>query len=260
MSIEINDSVIADEELYREMQYHPAESREEAMREAARALAVRELLLQEARRRGIETGEHAGSAAGARARTPPDEECIRKLLDSEIDIPVADEESCWRYYENNRSRFRTPHEFDVAHIFFPAPEGDPEARNRARTEAQRLIETLRRPGGAARFPELARRYSKCSSAEAGGRLGVITPGRTVHELEQALYRMKPGEISSDPVETRYGCHVVQLIDAAEGRQLPFEEVRGTIARYLQHRSRNQAIHHFVAILAQRAKIRGVELS
>jgi peptidyl-prolyl cis-trans isomerase SurA len=65
--------------------------------------------------------------------------------------------------------------------------------------------------GKARFDELARRYSDDGSAAAGGDLGWAGPGQFVPEFEQALNELQPGGIS-DPVVSRFGVHLIQLID------------------------------------------------
>ena len=66
-------------------------------------------------------------------------------------------------------------------------------------------------------------------------------------------------MSAVPVETRYGFHVIRLDRHVPGRQLPFEIARERIAAYLAERSQRLAIAQFVARLAARADVAGVEL-
>jgi peptidylprolyl isomerase/peptidyl-prolyl cis-trans isomerase C len=58
------------------------------------------------------------------------------------------------------------------------------------------------------FEELARRFSKCPSSEAGGLLGEMKPGRADEEFEEAAFALKPGERTEKPVRTRFGYHVI----------------------------------------------------
>lgn len=58
------------------------------------------------------------------------------------------------------------------------------------------------------FEELARKHSQCSSASVGGDLGVITPGRTVEEFEEALRALEVNQISK-PVRTQFGYHLIK---------------------------------------------------
>jgi len=62
------------------------------------------------------------------------------------------------------------------------------------------------------FADLAREYSEDpGSARTGGELGYASRGTMVPEFEAAAMTMKPGEIS-EPIETDFGFHLIQLID------------------------------------------------
>lgn len=81
--------------------------------------------------------------------------------------------------------------------------------------AARLADFRRRvTSGTADFAALAREYSQDGSAKQGGDLGWAGPGRYVPEFEQALNALKPGEIS-EPVVSRFGVHLIQLVDRRE---------------------------------------------
>ena len=103
-SISVNGVVIAREVIAREVQNHPAEKPILAWQAAARALVVRELLLQEARRLGIEA-EPLRDPEG-RFETP-EEAAMRALVEREVVTPEPDEAACRRFYEQNRARFRS---------------------------------------------------------------------------------------------------------------------------------------------------------
>jgi peptidyl-prolyl cis-trans isomerase D len=83
-----------------------------------------------------------------------------------------------------------------------------------------------------KFDDVAREVSDDTSARDGGRLGCFQKGRMVKPFEDAVFSMKPGEVST-VVETEYGFHVIfleaVLKDAeaeAEGkRQLARERMR-----------------------------------
>jgi peptidyl-prolyl cis-trans isomerase SurA len=61
------------------------------------------------------------------------------------------------------------------------------------------------------FATAARENSQDGSAAQGGDLGWNSPGQFVPEFEEALNRLKPGEISP-PVVSRFGVHLIQLTD------------------------------------------------
>ena len=81
--------------------------------------------------------------------------------------------------------------------------------------AERLEDYRRRiASGQATFESLAREYSQDGSAQGGGDLGWAGPGRFVPEFEQAVAALQPGQISG-PVLSRFGMHLIQLIDRRE---------------------------------------------
>ena len=51
-----------------------------------------------------------------------------------------------------------------------------------------------------------------NSAKMGGELGFFTGGMTVRPFEEAVYALKVGEHTKYPVRTRYGYHIIQLLD------------------------------------------------
>src|SRR3546814_12133206 len=87
------------------MQFHPAASAAAARHEAARALVVRELLLQAAEALGIVEPDPAEAADGPEETR--EEALIRTVIAREVRTPEPDEVACRRYYENNLRRFRS---------------------------------------------------------------------------------------------------------------------------------------------------------
>ncbi len=253
--VRINGVAIAGADIVRETQHHPADDPDQAWEQATRALAIRELLSQEADRLGIV----AQPIEDEEGRLETEQEArYRQLIEREVVVPSADAETCRRYYARNIGRFRTPDLCEAAHILLPAAPGDAAARAQARETAIGLIAALQqRPED---FAALAARHSACPSAGQGGNLGQLSPGQTVPEFDAALRAMTPGAVHPEPVETRYGIHVVRLDRRIEGRALPFEMVRARIAEYLDESVRRRALRQYVSVLAGRAEVTGVDLA
>jgi peptidyl-prolyl cis-trans isomerase C len=252
----VNGVEISDHAINSELQYHPAGSVEEALEAAARALTVRELLLQAAARRGIDRPDPPEQ--GEDERETDDEALIRTLIAREVRTPEPDEAGCRRFYEQNLKRFRSPDLFEAAHILFPAAPEDADASARAKEQASTVLhDVLAAPQ---RFSDLARALSACPSAAQGGSLGQITRGQTVPEFETFLCNLEPGQICPVPVKTRFGYHVLRLDRRIEGRQLPFEAVRDKIAEYLREHVWRRAVSQYLQLLVGQAEIRGLELS
>lgn len=253
--VKVNGVAIPREVIAREVQYHPSPTPIEGWKGAARALVVRELLLQEARRLEI-IGEPVADDDGC--RETEDEAAIRTLVAQEVRTPTADLATCRRYYEQNRGRFRSLDIYEAAHILFAADKADAASYAQACEAAKSALAILR--AHPEQFAALAATHSACASASQGGSLGQITAGQTTPEFEQALFVLAPGEIGAEPVATHYGFHIVRLDRKHEGRELPFALVADRIAAYLQERVKRRALAQYIARLAGTARIEGIELA
>lgn len=254
-AVTVNNTEIPRAEIARETQNHPARSPFEAWKAAARALAIRELLLQEARRLDIVAQPMADDEG---RRETEEESLVRQVIEREVITPKASAEDCQRYYAQNLRRFRSPAIFEASHILLVAPSGDQKARAAARNQAGLVMAELQ--ANSAAFAALARQHSACPSREVGGNLGQIGPGQTVPEFEQALEALVVGVIHGDPIESRYGFHIVRLDRRVDGRQLPFEMVHPRIAAYLEEHVRRTAICQYISLLAGRATVSGIDLA
>ena len=67
-------------------------------------------------------------------------------------------------------------------------------------------------------------------------------------------------MTGEPVETRYGFHIIRLDRRIDGRELPFELVADRIADYLTESVERRAMAQYIARLASRASIEGVAIA
>lgn len=75
-----------------------------------------------------------------------------------------------------------------------------------RYEAEDILKALKTGKD---FADLAKKYSKCSSAAQGGELGLVESSRFDSEFEEAALTLKPGQTTSTPVRTRFGYHIIK---------------------------------------------------
>ena len=97
----------------------------------------------------------------------------------------------------------------VAEIVLPA--GTPEDRREANVRAAAIRSQL---AAGAKFPDLARRYSRSPTAAVGGDMGEVQSGQLPPELNVALAALKPGQVS-DPIYADSAVHILLLV----GRQV-----------------------------------------
>ena len=242
--IRVNDRCIKEDEILREMQYHPAGDADAARRAAAQWLVIRALLLDRARALRIDEEDDADT--------------VQAVIEREIDIPEPAEAECRRYYDNNKARFASPDLVEAAHILLPAAPDDGSQRAEAEARAGELIGVLGQ--APERFGELARAHSACDSRQNDGRLGQLARGDTVPEMETFLFNLEEGQLSPVPVKTRYGVHVVRVDKRLPGRLLPYEAVAEKVADYLKDASWRRAFRQYVQLLAGDAQISGFDIA
>lgn len=85
-----------------------------------------------------------------------------------------------------------------------------------REAATRRLADIKRSiaSGAKSFEQAARENSEDGSAAQGGDLGWVSPGTFVPEFEEVINALPPGSIS-DPVVSRFGVHLIQVIGRRE---------------------------------------------
>lgn len=254
LDVRVNGTCISRDAISREAQFHPSKSPVAAWKEAAQALVVRELLLQEAQRLELE----AVPTVDADGRRETDAEAlIRLLFEHEVVTPEPDPEICRRYYDQNPRLFRSPDIYEAAHILFAASKNDAAGYAQAKHAAEAALVILR--AEPERFADLAQAHSDCPSGAQGGNLGQITPGQTTPEFEQALLNLTPGTMEQDPVATRYGFHIIRLDRKHHGEVLPFALVAKRIADYLRESVQRRAAAQYIARLVSAAQIEGIDI-
>lgn len=252
--VTVNGIEISYADITREVQHHPAPTPTEAWQAATRALAVRAMLLHEAERLGL-TSQPVSDVDGS--RETDEEALVRQVIEQQVTVPRPTEADCKRYYKQNRTRFRTPSIAEASHILLSASKSDTDTYAARRAEAVLCIGRLSRKS--TDFAKLARDVSDCPSAAQGGNLGQLSPGQTTPAFEAALHAMAPGDISSEPIESPYGFHIIHLKRRIEGHDLPFEAVKARIANYLTDRVSRTATAQYLARLAATASITGIEM-
>ncbi|MBA2659890.1 MAG: peptidylprolyl isomerase [Nitrosospira sp.] len=121
------------------------------------------------------------------------------------------------------------------------------------SDARRRITDLKeRLDNGGNFEELARLHSEDASASAGGDLGWVSPGDTVPEFEQAMNRLKAGEISG-PVQSPFGWHLIQAMEH-RSQDMSKERQRQSARQAIRARKADAAFQEWLQRLRDRAYV------
>lgn len=128
-------------------------------------------------------------------------------------------------YDENLRRFEVKEARQASHILITA-EGGADAKKKARAKADEIYAQVKK--NPKDFAALAKQHSQDpGSAANGGDLGFFERGSMVKAFDDAVFSMKPGEISP-PVETEFGWHIIRLAGVRAGKGKTFEEARPEI--------------------------------
>lgn len=135
------------------------------------------------------------------------------------------------YYREHAREFEEPARVRAAHIMVRVPEtGGSEAEDRAR---ERAGEAIRRARAGEDFARLARELSDDrASAERGGELGYVARGELMPALERALFALRPGEVTPEPIRSPLGYHVLKALEVRGGSRKSLAEVAPQIRERL----------------------------
>jgi len=130
-------------------------------------------------------------------------------------------------FESQKARFISPEQRQVSHILI---EVAIDAGDAEKETARQIAEDLSKRAKAGEdFATLAIENSQDQgSAAAGGDLGWVESGVMVQAFENAMYELSMESPVSEPVQTNFGWHVIQLREIRESKGMTFDEARMTL--------------------------------
>ena len=134
-------------------------------------------------------------------------------------VAPATDADAKKFYDENTDKFVGEETVNASHILVDSEE-----------KANEIYAEI--SSGSKSFEDAAREHSSCPSGQSGGSLGEFGRGQMVPEFENAAFSMQVGEITSTPVKTQFGYHLIKLNDKKSAEPTPFEEVKEPIKNML----------------------------
>jgi len=145
-------------------------------------------------------------------------------FDKSVRESISDAEAR-KFYENQVGAQKSDQEVRARHILV-------ESKDKAREVYEKLAH-------GSDFARLAKEYSKDpGSKDQGGDLGFFGRGQMVPQFEEAVFRLKKGEVS-EPFESQFGWHIVRLDDRRQRSAPTFEAVKGQVVASMIHKRAQQ---------------------
>lgn len=166
---------------------------------------------------------------GARFETPEQADIEYVVLDAAAVAAqaIVTDDDIKAYYDQNQKQYATEEQRRASHILITVKK-DASAADKAaaKSKAESLVAQLRKNPGD--FAKLAKANSEDpGSAANGGDLGYFNKDAMVKPFADAAFSLKQGEIS-DPVESDFGYHVIEVTGIKPASVKPLESVKAEI--------------------------------
>jgi len=178
---------------------------------------------------------------------------VEKMVEKKTkDQPAPTEAAIKEYFETNKKQFDIPEQVHARHILIKSDAKDNETvKNGKKTKMNSLREQLVKDTD---FAKLAKENSDCPSGKAkGGDLGTFPRGRMVKAFEDAAFSQKINEIGP-VIETRFGYHIIQVLEKIEGKTKNLADARETIIKSINRKSKSKTTGDLLKNLKENAKI------
>jgi len=179
----------------------------------------------------------------------------QKWMEGQIgDKAAVSDADIKKFYDENKKEFEHPEMVRASHILIRVPEDADEkvvAEKKKAADAALERVTSKKED----FTAVAKEVSEEPGAkESGGDLNFFPKDRMVPEFANAAFAMKKGDISKEPVRTKFGWHVINVTDRKESGTMPYDEVKGQVGSYLEGGKRRDAVRNIIDTLRAEAKI------
>jgi len=208
----------------------------EGKKELLESMVVRELVLEQAKKDGIDKSKEVVTRLEDLKKRVVVEAFVRKKI--EQDIKISDDEMK-KFYDQNKDKFKSGEQVKASHILV-----------KSESSAQDILSQLKK---GASFEELARKNSADASAAKGGDLGWFSKGTMVPEFDKVAFGLKDGELSN-VVKTPYGFHIIKVTGKRAAGVRSFDEVKDQIKAAMMPAKQQEVLQQLKESLKKNAKI------
>lgn len=199
----------------------------EDKKEFLNKIIVREMLLQEALRLGLQNNETIRYKIENYRRNLLINELLNRQIEGET---VVSDREVKDYYLTHNSQFTTE-TVEASYIVV-----------RTREDAEIIMALLKRGES---FSDLAKKFSIGPGAESGGSIGEITRGQMIPEFEDALFALQKSGDISPIIETDFGYHIIRLDKPKTTKTIPYDEASKMIHKLLTDQKEKEFFENFV---------------
>ncbi|MEO8586607.1 MAG: peptidylprolyl isomerase [Acidobacteriota bacterium] len=173
---------------------------------------------------------------------------LQRVVGREVNSKVDLSDDALRIiYEREKETWRVPEKAHLAEILVSNGDDPARAARRAR-EASDLVK------GGAKFEAVVKEYSDGGTKAKGGDLGLVVRGELTAEIDKVVFSLPVGTVS-DPIGTKFGWHLVKVIEKVPVSYKPFPEVKAQLLKREQDTQFQKKLAEYLDKLKREAVIR-----
>ncbi len=172
-----------------------------------------------------------------------------RVIGQEVYQSIAvDDSEVVQYYKAHPKEFTVPTEYKLRAVYLAMADTTPAALEARRAE---ISEKLK---GGMSFEDAAAQLSDAPLKEAKGELGTLKQGEIDPTLEQAVDKLKAGEVSAW-VQTKTGWYLLKVEERKDSYLKTFEDSREEVLNRLRNEKSQKATEDYLAKLKARSYIK-----
>lgn len=184
---------------------------------------------------------------------------VEEVVTREVRDPIPmTPQQVRKFYDENPKRFEQPENVRAAHILLatrdlPTNADLPPDKQKAQRDLAEAL--LKRARAGEDFAKLAKEFSQDPGSKERGGEYLFTRGQMAMEFETAAFGMRPDQIS-DVVTTKYGFHIVKVLERNAAKTIEFDKVKDRIRENLQQEEADKLLPAYLEKIKKEA---GVEI-
>jgi parvulin-like peptidyl-prolyl isomerase len=173
---------------------------------------------------------------------------VQRVIGREVQSKVDTSDDALRaVYEREKEKYRIPEKAHLAEILIS--RGDDAAAGLQRVSA--AVDALR---SGTKFEDVVLKYSDGATKNRGGDLGWVSRGELLPEIDAVVFALSVNAVS-EPIATKFGWHLVKVLEKSPVAYRPFSEVRAEILKHEQETQFQKRLAEYVEKLKRDAVIR-----
>jgi parvulin-like peptidyl-prolyl isomerase len=176
---------------------------------------------------------------------------LQRVVGREVNSKVDLSDDALRLeYEREKEKWRIPEKAHLYEILI-SRSVDAAGAGTAEKRAREAADALK---AGTKFEVVVKEYSDGSTKNRGGDLGWVARGELVPEIDRAVFSLPVGAVS-DPISTKFGWHLVKVVEKSPVSYKPFSEVKGEILKKEQESQFQKRLAEYLDKIKRDAVIR-----